>query len=411
MNPKTDSRQAFRQRPAGDLTRALTTALLGLLLALAQGCGGSGGVDSGGTGMAPQTLAVGPISGFGSIVVGNVHYDESMARLEDADGHELPASALLLGAMTSIDASAISTSTTASGTRQVAQAQAVRVSEALIGPVDSVDTAGSSVLILGQTVVVNAGTVFDSTLSSGLAGLSAGQVLALHGLLDSTAGRIVATRIEKRTGASTYVVRGAVTSLDRTAQRLNIGTLTVALNQLSSLPSGLAVGSVLRVKLQTVPSAGVWTAGSLRLDGLSLPDRSTVEIEGRVTAFTSAQVFSVDGVSVNASAATFSGTVALGVRVEVTGSSSNGIVSARRVAVDGSDGGGSEAFEVEGRVTAVDAAARSFVVRGVTVQWSDSTSFIGGAATDIVINRQLNAKGRLAADRSHVDATVVHLEL
>jgi len=410
MNPNTDPRQALRERPA----RALGLALLSFVLALVQGCGGSGGVDSGGTGMQAQTLAVGPINGFGSIVVGGVHYDETQARVLDADGHELPPTALQLGAMTSIDASAITTTTTAGSTRQDAQAQTVRISEAVVGPVDSVNTVGSSLVVLGQTVVVNGGTVFDSNLSAGLSAISAGQVLAVHGLLDSAAsagGRIVATRIERRTGATSYVVRGTVVSLDRSAQRMVVGALNVALNDLSSLPSGLAVGSVVRVKLGTTAAGGAWPASVLRLDGLTLPDRDGVEIEGRVSAFTSAQAFSVDGVSVNASGATFSGTVALGVRVEVSGSSSGGVITARRVSVDSADGGGSEAFEVEGSVTAVDTTAKTFVVRGVTVQWSDSTRFAVGSAADIVLNRRLNAKGRLAADRSHVDATSITLEL
>jgi hypothetical protein len=409
MNLKTDPRQVFRQRRGLALASA-ALALLSLSLGLVQGCGGSGGVDSGGTGMGAQTLAVGPISGFGSIVVGGVHYDETTAHLEDADGHGLPLSALVLGAMTSIDASAISTSSAASGSRQDAQAQTVRISEAVIGPVDSVNVAGSSLHVLGQTVLVNAGTVFDGSLASGLAALSAGQVVAVHGLLDSVAGRVVATRIEPRTGATAYVVRGSVASLDRSTQRMGVGALTVALNDLASLPSGLAVGSVVRVKLRTSAAAGVWTASLLRLDGLALPDRDTVEIEGRVSAFTSVQHFSVDGVAVDAGAATVSGTVVLGARVEVSGSSSNGTLTARRVAVDSEDGGGSEAFEIEGRITAVDATAKTFVVRGVTVQWSDSTRFDSSTAADLALNRQVNAKGRLAADRSRVDATVVHVE-
>ena len=50
-------------------------------LALLAGCGG---VDSGGTGTGDQsTLAVGPITGFGSIIVNAIRFDESAAVIVD----------------------------------------------------------------------------------------------------------------------------------------------------------------------------------------------------------------------------------------------------------------------------------------------------------------------------------------
>ncbi len=142
-------------RPLPDLGRALAAAAL--LLALLHGCGGSGGVDSGGTGGTLPTLAQGPISGFGSIVVAGVHYDESRAELLDADGAPVPASALALGAVVRIDASAVTTS----GTRADAVARTVRTQEAVIGPVEAVDAAAGTLRVLGQAVAVNGGT-FDA---------------------------------------------------------------------------------------------------------------------------------------------------------------------------------------------------------------------------------------------------------
>ncbi len=72
-------------------------SLVFISLWLVQGCGGSGGVDSGGTGAAPPTLAVGPISGYGSIVVAGVHDDETNAHIVDGDDQPLNASALRVG--------------------------------------------------------------------------------------------------------------------------------------------------------------------------------------------------------------------------------------------------------------------------------------------------------------------------
>ena len=403
MNPVLDTRPASRMRW---LAAGLVAAAL--LLAVVPGCGGSGGVDSGGTGIATPTLAVGPISGFGSIVVAGVHYDESMAAIVDGDGQTLTAAALQIGTMTSIDASQITTT----GTRQDARAQTIRVAEVLLGPVEVVDTVARSVRVLGQTVSVTSGTAFDASLVGGLSALRVGAVVAVHGQIDSAAPRVVATRIEPRSTASRYLLRGPASRYDRTAQRVFIAAQVISLADAGLLPDTLAAGEIVRLKLRTTAVGGVWTATELRLDGLRLPDRDTVEIEGRVSAFTSAQRFSVDGSVVDASGASFSGgAVALGVRVEVEGRSSSGMIVARRVVVDAQDGGGSEAIELKGRITALDTVASTFVLRGVSVSYASNPRYVVGSAADLALNRQLNVKGRLAADGRTLVATTIHLEL
>lgn len=383
-------------------------SLVLLSLWLLHGCGGSGGVDSGGTGAAPPTLAVGPISGYGSIVVAGVHYDETSARIVDGDDQLLPASALTLGSMTSIDASAVATV----GTQLQAKAQTIRVAEILIGPVEAVDSVAQTLRVLGQPISVTAGTVFDSSLVGGLSAVRVGTVLAVHGQIDTAGARNVATRIEPRANAARYVVRAPLSSYDRAAKRLSLGSLTVNLADITTLPDTLANGAIVRLKLRTAAVLGAWTATELRQDNPPVPDRDNVEIEGRITAFTSTQRFSVDGSAVDATGASISGGIpTLGARVEVEGRSSAGMIVARRVVVDTQEGGGDQAIELEGRISALDTAAKTFVLRGVTVSYAGTPRFIVGSAADLAINRQLNVKGKLAADRSLVDATVIHLEL
>lgn len=382
---------------------ALATLLLGL-----HACGGSGGVDSGGTGMDTPTLAVGPISGFGSIMVAGVHYDETSARIVDGDGQPLTAAALMLGAMTRIDASLV----TAAGTRLQATAQLIRVAEVLLGPVEAVDSVAMTARVLGQIVAITPGTVFEAALGGGLPALSSGMVVAVHGQIDPVATRVVATRVERRSSVERYLLRGPVTSLDRVALRLNIGATAVSLAEAGSLPAALGTGSVVRLKLRTVAVAGVWIATELSLDDQPLPDRENVEIQGRVTALTSTQRFSVDGSAVDASTATFSGgAVVLGARVEVEGRSSAGTIVARKVAVDAGEGGGDEALEIEGQITVLDTTARTFVVRGTTVSYAGTPRFEGGTAADLALNRKVHVKGRLADDRSLVMATSIQVEL
>ncbi len=68
-----------------------------LCLALLAACGGGGGVDTGGTGGAVPAVASGPITGFGSVIVGGVRFDDSSAEVEDLDGTRRSRDELRLG--------------------------------------------------------------------------------------------------------------------------------------------------------------------------------------------------------------------------------------------------------------------------------------------------------------------------
>ena len=59
----------------------------GLLALLLSGCGG--GVGTNGTGAAPQSAGTGTVTGFGSVIIDGVAYDDSQAQvISDADGAE-----------------------------------------------------------------------------------------------------------------------------------------------------------------------------------------------------------------------------------------------------------------------------------------------------------------------------------
>ena len=75
--------------------RALTglRALLLVLSAAAALASCGGGVGSGGTG----SFASGPITGFGSVIVGGVRFDDSTANVEDGEGGRRSRDELRLG--------------------------------------------------------------------------------------------------------------------------------------------------------------------------------------------------------------------------------------------------------------------------------------------------------------------------
>ena len=188
--------------------------------ALLVACGGGGdAVLTAGTATptSATTYTQGVISGFGSIIVGGVRYDDTWPRSSTTKATTATVSELRLGMVVEVDAGNVD--------RPAASARALQIrwGSEIVGPVGPVDTAASTVEVLGQTVLVTSSTVFDETLAGGLTALRAGDVVEVHGILDPANGRIVATRIEAEAGATAYKLRGPIADLDTTARTFTIG--------------------------------------------------------------------------------------------------------------------------------------------------------------------------------------------
>ena len=84
-------------------TRRISAVFLSVAVLALHACGG--GVEGQGTGSV--SYSEGPIGGFGSVIVNGVHFDDSQARIVDADGHTLQSGDLKLGMTVQIDAGAI----------------------------------------------------------------------------------------------------------------------------------------------------------------------------------------------------------------------------------------------------------------------------------------------------------------
>lgn len=370
--------------------------------ALIAACGGGGDSAAG-----SSSYAVGRISGFGSIIVNGVHYDDSRSRVVDEDGQSRGRDDLKLGMVVELSASDFSSSGTPSAT-----AQSIEMSSLLRGPVDSVtaDTLG----VLGQTVKLTATTVVDDSLAGGLAGITVGDVLKVYGTLDRTTGVYTATRIESAAGTSSYRLRGVVGAVDATAKTLTIGSAVIDVSGLALPPTGLKAGDRVRLRLQTTPTAaGAWVATELKSGALKVEDSDHAEVEGTISDFTSPASFSVDGLPVDATNAVFEdGTsgLAVGARVEVEGTVVNGVLVARKVELKSDDDDRSSGFEIDGPITAADAAVSTFVVRGVTVRYAAGVEFRDGSAANLTVGTRVEVKGALAADGSTVDATRIEIK-
>jgi hypothetical protein len=371
--------------------------------ALATGCGGGGGVDTGGTG----TTSSGRISGFGSIIVNGIRFDDSTARVLDDDGVEHVRGDLKLGMVTDVIAGAV-TVDAASGLSN-SKATEIRYGSEIKGPVQALNVAAGTLTVIGQSVKVDAATVFED-LPTGLASVQVGNLLEVYGFLDLSTGSYTATRIERKASLLSYKVVGNVSALDTVAKTFAIGGITisytsVAANALPALSNGLEV----RATLQTIPKGNVWTATALASNAPIVAEGAQTELEGFITDFVSTSNFKVGGVAVNASG---SGVVfkngsaaqlANGVRIEVEGVTRAGVLAASQIEVK-TKGGGDQEFQLFGAIESANAATSSFVLRGVTVTYSASTRIDNGSAVNLVVGASVEVRGVLSGNGNQLVA-------
>ena len=387
-------------------------ALTGLLAAVslafglvACGGGGSSATESLASAASPGVTATGftqgVITGFGSIIVNGVRFDETSATITDDSDTALSASGLKLGMQVEVDHATVNASA------RTASAVAVRYGSLATGPVAAVNTSANTLTVLGQVVDISSSTVFSDALSAGLGAVTVGSVIEVHGQVDATTGHIAASRIEPITTTATtrYKLRGTVAGLDTSAKTFSIGGAVISYAGLAStaVPSTLANGVSLRVLLATTQTAGQWVAQSLGAKAVrKFADHSTGHVRGKITAFTSSASFTVGNVVVAASAATFpdgSSGLALGVEVEVEGTVTNNVLVATSVGIESKhQAEPGHGLALIGAITAFDATAKTLVVRNVSVSYGDAT-YLNGVVGDLAVGKTVSVTGTLGKQR------------
>jgi hypothetical protein len=386
--------------------RRIGAALLGLAALALHACGG--GVEGQGTGS--FSYSQGPISGLGSIIVNGIRFDDSQAAVRDDDGNTLSSADLKLGMTVQIDAGAIDT------VNATAVATAIHVDSDLIGWVSANDVAGGTLTVLGQPVRVTSSTVFDDRFAGGQAAVPVGSVVEVFALYDPVSGVYAARRIEPESAPADFKIRGAVSALDKVAKTFRLGPVVCLY---TTAPADLADGKIVRAKMDVTPNDDrQWLVTDL-VSGTRLPpDGSEAEIESVISAYTSNADFTVSGVKVDASAARIEptgSTLAAGLRVEVEGTMRGGVLVATKVEVkgrgDGSDddGGGGE-VEVSGKITRLDTATQTFVVREQTIHYATAEFDDGKTEADLAVDKKVEVKGRLSPDGTEVIAERVGFE-
>ncbi len=390
------------------------------LLTSVGGCsGGDGGVEvgSGGTGntsptvtppVALQDITVsGPITGFGSIIINGLKFDDSNANVTDELGRSVNKDLLRLGMTVSVSGKLQSDGVSAI-------ANNVQLRSEVKGTVSAIDLANQKLTVLGVTVMVTVNTSFDDI--SNLAAVRVGDLVQVFGLRDPQTQLITATRIELSSTIefSSFIV-GNVRSIDSINKTITIGSTerSVLVNFANAVltPAGstLAVGQKLFVELD---SANTVTPRAQRITVLldsSVFSTGRAEIEGVVSDYQTLAAFKLAGQVVNASQAKFdkgsASDVKNGALASVKGTIENGVLIANRIEVQaagsGSGGTGSSndpfKFELNGSVTAFTSLS-NFVVRNTTVDATNATFSEGNAAL-LGVNAKVEMLGTVKGDK------------
>jgi hypothetical protein len=388
---------------------AMLLCLMGFVLgATLVGCGGGdtssqAGVGSGGTG----SYTSGPVSGYGSIIVNGIRYDDTQATVTDDEGHARTRSDVKLGMTTHVRGSAVSNAQ--------ATAQSVQYGSELLGPIDGAPGA-TSITVLGQTVKITAKTFFSDDLPTGLASLVAGNVVEVYGLPDGQ-GNITATRIELKavdgvSYAGSYKLRGIVSYADTSTRLCAIGAATVSYSS-EAQQTPITVGALVSMRLNKAQSGSNWVATSIKSGTSGVADSQQAHIEGVISKVADATHFVVNGLTFEASSAVQSaagGSLAVGVRVEVQGAVTAGVLVASSVRIDVEDG--SEDIELHGTVSSLNMSAYTFIVRGTVVSYTGITPHGGvlsdGACVEVQGSQIVNGSQLQAGEIEVHDASDCH---
>jgi hypothetical protein len=341
-------------------------------------CGG-GGTDTTAT-SGPEGATVGTVTGFGSIVVDGVRYDDRSARVsidtvagapDDGGNAELK-----LGQRVELRYR---------GLEDNSHASDVSISAEIVGPVTAISP---DLVVAGQTIKINtdpaAGpvTVFDGFASA--ADIQIGQRVEVHGSAID-ASTVLATRIERKPSLATWVrVTGNLSDLASDGSSFTLGGLTVLVNtstRISPVGATLVNGKRVTVWSNTAPAGGTITAAFIRVKQ-PLPDAlKEMRLAGAVSDCTPpcAASFKVGGLTIDASSARFShgsaADLADGQWVELRGrvDAATGVFVATEVRFRQRDDERNDVRLIGAVTDFVDMG--HFMVRGVAVGTDASTRF------------------------------------
>jgi hypothetical protein len=242
---------------------------------------------------AKPIVAVGPINGFGSVIVYGDHYDTTHARFY-RKGAEVDEQSFEVGDMVAV------VGFEKDGKRY---AEKVIFEPSVTGKVEAYDAMAGTVTILGQRIKLNASTVIGTSLNDKQL---LGETLTISGWQGDSELR--ATRVEAEEDAQKARVKGHVHSIAAARFELKIGNLRINYAQVPSMPSYKEGDIVVFEGMPPEQLGGVFTAYQAfnyhqTLEGVALAADQIV-LSGVVRNIESYSRFWVNGIEVSVGAQT-----------------------------------------------------------------------------------------------------------
>jgi hypothetical protein len=382
----------------GKKAMLLTAAATVLAVALA-------GCAIGAAAVSTPTVSKGVITAKGSIYVNGVEYTDTSASISVGGAANHTDADLKVGMVVEVKGSS-------DGTGKGVASDIIYAAnvEGTIDASPAIDAATGVFYIFGHKIATDPTTVFDGV--TGVSGLAAGDRVEVSGI--ASAGVLNASRVEKLSIAGNFKIRGVVSGLPANPFTLtNEDGTSVTVNVTSgTLDPAIVNNSKVIVEFTAWATPLLVTADKVHLVGeLQAEDNSRAEVSGIVSGFVAGPpaTFTVDGMNVSADAAIAAG-VANGVRVEVQGTMTAGVLVAEKVHV-----AHESTIEAEGTATAVDAVAGTialdgitFTVTGTTIYRDESNAAIEHfGLANIAVNDSLQVKGYVDPTTNTVMATRV----
>ncbi len=384
------------------MKKLLSIATFSIIAISLAACGGGG--SSPNVVASEKEFVAGTVTGFGSVIVEGVRYDDSAAKVQieydPAAPKAVPVSDLRLGMQLIVKVA------------KAGLADTVVSGSEVLGPITSLLADGF--VVAGQTVKISTDaaspTVFDGVAN--LAGLAMNDRVEVHGSRDAN-NNIVATRIERKNPSDLIMTRvvGTISAIDSVAKTFTVGGLVVSYSDATKLLpanttlASLANGQVVAVFSSASPTAAGITAKTIAvkksIDSQNPADADKAWVGGHIRDLNfGAKTFNLKGVNVDASAATFSnGTVsdlANARKVRVTGVFQGGVLKATDVKFAKAQG--DALVELIGPVSSF-VNSKSFLVRGVPVDASGTgVIFTNGTVTNLGDGVAIKLKGAVVND-------------
>ncbi len=349
-------------------------------------CGGGGYASGGSSGTG---ISSGSITGFGSIFVNGVEFETNSSSFTIDGQSGLSQSDLREGMVVTVQGTINGSTGTAAS---------VVAEDIIEGPVDNI-IGNNTLIVMGQTVLVDDTTIYDNNVPN-FAGIALTNILEISGYVRGD-GVIMASYIQKKTTADPYEIKGFVKNHNSGMNLFEIGNLTVnyatAITGNMPDPNTYSWNNLLvKVKGNNL-TAGTLTATQVEPEGLGLNNADKAELEGFVTSIINATSFVLGNQNVAFSSSTvFEGGVpddiAVGVKLEVDGPLSSGVINATKISFR-------DNIRLEADAASVNIGNNELTLNGlpgITIVVDDLTEWKGGytGIGDITNSDHLRIRGR-----------------